>query len=104
MPAEGVTMTSIHHDLDLISQVDGWSTMTWRHQTPALVEVHRAPRRSLLAAGRHRFERFVSLAQSWHERARQRRALRHLSAHMLRDIGLDRVSAEAEARKPFWRP
>ena len=97
-------MTSIHHDLDLISQVDGWGTMTWHHRALPLGDLHHAPRRSLLAAGRHRFERFVSLAQSWHERARQRRALLRFDDHLLRDIGLDRVSAEAEARKPFWRP
>ena len=38
------------------------------------------------------------------ERARQRRQLRELSDHMLRDIGLTRADAWAEAEKPFWRP
>ena len=40
----------------------------------------------------------------WLERARQRRQLRELSDHMLRDIGLTRADAWAEAEKPFWRP
>jgi uncharacterized protein YjiS (DUF1127 family) len=93
-------MTSIHHDLDLISQVDGWGTLTWTERSLRLGTVQHAPRRS---ANRRRFERFVNLAIGWQERARQRRALRHLDEHMLRDIAVDRASAEAEARKPFWR-
>jgi uncharacterized protein YjiS (DUF1127 family) len=40
----------------------------------------------------------------WTERARQRRALGELSDHMLRDIGVTRADAWAEADKPFWRP
>jgi uncharacterized protein YjiS (DUF1127 family) len=40
----------------------------------------------------------------WLERSRQRRQLAQLSDHMLRDIGLTRVDAWAEAEKPFWRP
>jgi uncharacterized protein YjiS (DUF1127 family) len=39
----------------------------------------------------------------WLERARQRRQLAELSDHMLRDIGLTRADAWAEAEKPFWR-
>ena len=40
---------------------------------------------------------------TWLERARQRRQLRELSDHMLRDIGLTRADAWAESEKPFWR-
>jgi uncharacterized protein YjiS (DUF1127 family) len=40
----------------------------------------------------------------WLDRSRQRRQLAQLSDHMLRDIGLTRVDAWAEAEKPFWRP
>ena len=40
----------------------------------------------------------------WLERARQRRQLRELSDHMLRDIGLTRADVWAESEKPFWRP
>lgn len=42
-------------------------------------------------------------ALAWLERARQRRELRQLSDHMLKDIGLTRADVEAEAAKPFWR-
>lgn len=41
--------------------------------------------------------------QVWQERARQRRALSTLSNRMLMDIGIDRVAANVEASKPFWR-
>jgi len=94
-------MTSIHHDLDLISQVDGWGTLTWHHESPAFRNV--APRRIWLRTGRQTLERFVRLAARWHERASQRRVLMHLDDARLSDIGLDRASAQAEARKPFWR-
>ncbi|PHP29003.1 DUF1127 domain-containing protein [Limimaricola cinnabarinus] len=39
----------------------------------------------------------------WERRARTRRALSRLDAHMLRDLGLDPVSAEREAALPFWK-
>jgi uncharacterized protein YjiS (DUF1127 family) len=46
----------------------------------------------------------VDLVLTWHERARQRRQLRSMGNHMLRDIGLSRADVEGEAGKPFWRP
>jgi uncharacterized protein YjiS (DUF1127 family) len=39
----------------------------------------------------------------WRQRANSRRALSQLSRCQLDDIGIDRVSADFEARKPFWR-
>jgi uncharacterized protein YjiS (DUF1127 family) len=51
-----------------------------------------------------RVGRAVDLVLTWHERTRQRRQLRTLSNHMLRDIGLSRADLEGEAGKPFWRP
>ena len=39
----------------------------------------------------------------WQMRARQRRHLAGLEGHLLRDIGVDRLSASREAQKPFWR-
>jgi uncharacterized protein YjiS (DUF1127 family) len=38
----------------------------------------------------------------WMERSRQRRVLSNLDDHHLKDIGLSRAAAMAEARKPFW--
>jgi uncharacterized protein YjiS (DUF1127 family) len=40
----------------------------------------------------------------WQERVRGREQLLWLGEHELRDIGITRLQAEAEANKPFWRP
>ena len=47
--------------------------------------------------------RFALRLLRCYERAQQRRALRVLDRHRLRDVGLTREQAQAEARKPFWR-
>ncbi|RCX32350.1 DUF1127 domain-containing protein [Thioalbus denitrificans] len=47
--------------------------------------------------------RGIVLLLEWNQRARQRRQLARLDDYLLRDIGLSRVDAEQEARKPFWR-
>lgn len=39
----------------------------------------------------------------WEQRRQTRGALRRLSDHHLRDIGLDATRAGNEASKPFWR-
>jgi uncharacterized protein YjiS (DUF1127 family) len=39
----------------------------------------------------------------WQERVRGRRQLTTFDDHLLRDIGVTRLQAEAEADKPFWR-
>ena len=44
-----------------------------------------------------------ALIGTWHDRARQRRELARLDQRLLRDIGVSRYDALAEARKPFWR-
>jgi Domain of unknown function (DUF1127) len=48
--------------------------------------------------------RVADIGLVWTDRARQRRQLAELSDHMLRDIGLTRADAWAEADKPFWLP
>jgi uncharacterized protein YjiS (DUF1127 family) len=48
--------------------------------------------------------RFVDMLLLFHERARQRQALRALDDRLLKDIGVSRADAEREANKPFWRP
>lgn len=40
---------------------------------------------------------------TWQLRQRTRANLRALPDHMLRDIGLDPLTAELEGAKPFWR-
>ncbi len=44
-----------------------------------------------------------ALIGTWHDRARERRELARLDERLLRDIGVSRYDALAEARKPFWR-
>ena len=49
------------------------------------------------------FARIAATLAEWRERARQRRHLAEMSAHMLRDIGVSVSAARAEAGKPFWQ-
>jgi uncharacterized protein YjiS (DUF1127 family) len=41
--------------------------------------------------------------RTWRERARSRRDLLRLDDHMLRDLGIDRTTAEFNGSLPFWR-
>lgn len=47
--------------------------------------------------------RAVDTLRLWQERVRRRQQLRTFDDHLLRDIGISRLQAEAEAHKPFWR-
>jgi len=47
--------------------------------------------------------KFAVTVTKWDMRRKSRRALRDLDTSLLRDIGLDRPTAMAEANKPFWR-
>ena len=47
--------------------------------------------------------RSLDTLRLWRERARGRQQLRTFDDHLLRDIGITRLQAEAEAHKPFWR-
>ncbi|HLI13593.1 MAG TPA: DUF1127 domain-containing protein [Alphaproteobacteria bacterium] len=40
----------------------------------------------------------------WQRRIEQRRILAGLNDHLLKDMGITRRAAVAEARKPFWLP
>ncbi len=48
--------------------------------------------------------RAVAMIDLWYERHRQRQYLARLDDRLLRDIGIDRATAELEIAKPFWRP
>ena len=45
----------------------------------------------------------TAMINVWRWRRRERRAIRHLDDHMLRDIGLDRFVAEQIGTRPFWK-
>ena len=49
------------------------------------------------------WKRILVTLETWNERRRQRQNLVNLPDRLLRDIGIDRVEALREARKPFWR-
>jgi uncharacterized protein YjiS (DUF1127 family) len=45
-----------------------------------------------------------SLLKLWCERSRERHQLALLTDRDLHDLGLTRIDAQQEARKPFWSP
>jgi uncharacterized protein YjiS (DUF1127 family) len=45
-----------------------------------------------------------SLLRLWFERSRERHQLILLTDRELHDLGLTRIDAQQEARKPFWSP
>lgn len=47
--------------------------------------------------------KFAVAVVQWDTRRKSRRALKDMEPHLLRDIGLDRFAAQAEAAKPFWQ-
>lgn len=47
--------------------------------------------------------KFAVVVVKWDSRRKSRRALRDLAPYLLRDIGLDPATAQAEATKPFWQ-
>ncbi len=47
--------------------------------------------------------RATPLYQIWLARSKQRRQLARLCDTMLKDIGISRSDADAEASKPFWK-
>jgi uncharacterized protein YjiS (DUF1127 family) len=58
---------------------------------------------TLSPSARGRLVAWVERLLTWHERARQRRALLELSDDRLGDIGISRAAALAEAGKICWR-
>lgn len=68
-----------------------------RHRVASVpsVALERRPRGALL-------RRLWRAAVRWAARARQRRDLAELDAHLLKDIGVTPGQAAREAAKPFW--
>lgn len=72
---------------------------TLAHALPAVPRPRLAGRGSWAALVR----RSRALVRLWLRRARTRRALAELDDRLLRDVGLDPMTAREEARLPFWR-
>ncbi|HBM58287.1 DUF1127 domain-containing protein [Salipiger marinus] len=47
--------------------------------------------------------RLAVVFAQWSQRRRTRQALKQLDDHLLRDLGLERHVAQAEARRMFWQ-
>jgi uncharacterized protein YjiS (DUF1127 family) len=63
-----------------------------------------APRKGdLYGSARLGLRHGLDTLRRWRQRARGRKQLRRFDDHLLRDIGITRLQAEAEADKPFWR-
>jgi uncharacterized protein YjiS (DUF1127 family) len=45
----------------------------------------------------------IAQVREWRERVRSRQALLRLDDHMLRDLGIDRATAQFMGSRPFWR-
>jgi uncharacterized protein YjiS (DUF1127 family) len=61
-------------------------------------------RRGFLSAQARDGLTLLELVTTWRRRLRQRDDLMKLDERLLKDIGVSRGDAEAEWRRPFWRP
>ncbi|HLI22909.1 MAG TPA: DUF1127 domain-containing protein [Stellaceae bacterium] len=75
-----------------------WHRQVCRCPACRAVLLRSLPRSVRLCARRAR-----RLAKCWAERWRTRRLLARLDERQLKDVGLNRLEAAREARKPFWR-
>lgn len=77
------------------STINSLARAEWAEGFP---RTHRLRERALAAV----IAAFDRIAE-WQHRARQRADLARLDARELKDIGISRAQAEAEAAKPFWK-
>jgi len=47
--------------------------------------------------------RFAVVVTKWDRMRKTRKQLRTLEPHLLRDIGMDEITAQKEANRPFWQ-
>ena len=66
-----------------------------------VMDVMRQPREESVSVMTHA-QRLVRRVRHWKALHDQRRQLAALSDAALKDIGLSRLDAEQEARRPFW--
>jgi len=67
-------------------------------RAPVWQREHAAPRKAIGL-----LRRALETIRLWQRRAEGRQQLRSFDDHLLSDIGITRLQAEAEADKPFWR-
>lgn len=71
--------------------------------TPADTVIVAAGQRRAVPGVRETVKALFATLWTWRFRARTRHQLARLDARMLRDIGLDPMTADKEATKPFWQ-
>ncbi|WP_374310647.1 DUF1127 domain-containing protein [Dongia sp.] len=84
-----------------MTQISLFSGSAASSQRSAPRATHLISTRPLATLGR--LGALVAAFQEWQERYRTRRDLMRLSDYQLKDIGLNRLDAEEEFAKPFWR-
>jgi uncharacterized protein YjiS (DUF1127 family) len=72
-----------------------------KYATPAAFEYGRVET-TVTDAASNLASRFLQTVSVWRQRSRTRAQLTHMSAHLLRDIGITRGEAMFEAGKQFW--
>jgi uncharacterized protein YjiS (DUF1127 family) len=80
-----------------------FSTLAAAAATPGRTFAPASPGRGVYHQAALRLRDGLDTLRLWQQRARGRQQLRLFDNHLLRDIGLTRLQAEAEADKPFWR-
>jgi uncharacterized protein YjiS (DUF1127 family) len=80
-----------------------FSTLAMAAATAERTFAPASSRQSVYHRAALRLHRGLDTLRLWQERARGRQQLRTFDEHLLRDIGITRLQAEAEADKPFWR-
>jgi uncharacterized protein YjiS (DUF1127 family) len=79
------------------------STLATRSAIPARPRAVAWRQGDLYGSARLGLRHGLDTLRLWRQRARGRKQLRTFDDHLLRDIGITRLQAEAEADKPFWR-
>lgn len=75
---------------------EGFSTVVAQTQS-------RRRRHSWFYAPLQLLQRLAAVLKVWHVRAQARRQLLALDDRMLRDIGIDRATAQDVGQRPFWK-
>ena len=69
---------------------------------PLALDLNALSTRTTVAPAVRMTVKLAFVLMAWDEAYRSRRALKHLTADQLRDIGLTRAQTDAEARRGFW--
>jgi uncharacterized protein YjiS (DUF1127 family) len=80
-----------------------FATLATASATPGRTFEPASPGHGLYHRAALRLGHALDTLRLWRSRSRGRQQLRTFDDHLLRDIGVTRLQAAAEAQKPFWR-